>query len=161
MTDPAPAEGYIEVDVQAAMSAVDVPGDDVVKRWVAAAVRAAGVAGDCEVSVRFVDQQEGSALNEQYRDRQGPTNVLSFPAAEMLAPDAPRLLGDIVLCVPVILQEAEQGGIAPADHFAHLLVHGTLHLLGHDHAEAAEAAAMEALETRILGEGGIADPYAA
>jgi len=102
-------------------------------------------------------------LNRDYRGKDKPTNVLSFPAGQVAGlPDAePVPLGDIVVCADVVSDEAATQEKAPADHWAHMLVHGTLHLLGFDHEDETDAATMEALETRILAAGGVADPYGA
>jgi probable rRNA maturation factor len=96
-----------------------------------------------------------------YRDKDRPTNVLSFPAGDIvgLPDDAPHLLGDVVVCAGVVAGEAAEQGKRLEDHWAHMLVHGTLHLLGHDHGDEREAEAMEALEARILAAGDIKDPY--
>ncbi len=125
-------------------------------------------AGPLEVSLVFTDDAEQQSLNRDWRDKDRPTNVLSFPNMDEpgdLHPAAgeslPRLLGDVVLARETVLREAAEQGKSAADHTTHLLVHGLLHLLGQDHEEAAEAEAMEALEREILGALGIADPYAA
>jgi probable rRNA maturation factor len=112
------------------------------------------------VAIRIVDADEGQALNLQYRGRDYATNVLSFPADLPPGVNLP-LIGDLVICAPVVAREAAEQGKKPTDHWAHMTVHGTLHLLGYDHMEDAEAEAMEALETRILAGLGIADPYLA
>ena len=150
------------VDVQVACDDPDTPATAEINRWIAAAVAAA----DCddsaiEVSVRVVGVDEIQALNSTYRHQEKPTNVLSFPAEIGALPEAgPRLLGDIVVCAPIVSTEAEQQGKPVASHWAHMLVHGTLHLLGFDHEEDNDAQRMEALETQILTAHGIANPYA-
>ena len=100
-------------------------------------------------------------LNKAFRDQDKPTNVLSFPAGEIdgLPADSGLPLGDIVICAAVVKDEAEDQGKSLLDHWAHMIVHGTLHLLGFDHLEEADAAAMESLEIQILGDHGIANPY--
>lgn len=103
--------------------------------------------------IRVVDAAEGAELNGRFRGRADPTNVLAFPAGES------DLLGDIAICAPVALQEAREQGKPLADHFAHLVIHGVLHLKGLDHETEADAVAMEAQETRLLKSLGIADPY--
>lgn len=132
--------------------------------WVAAAIDQSGrrPVGDVEVAVRVVDADEIRTLNRLYRDKDAPTNVLSFPAGEIagLPADEAVLLGDVVVCAAVVAAEAGQQGKALADHWAHMLVHGTLHLLGFDHEIDAEAAEMEALEVRILASQSVTDPYA-
>ncbi|MDF1585361.1 rRNA maturation RNase YbeY [Marinimicrococcus flavescens] len=115
-----------------------------------------------EVSILLADDETVRALNRDYRGKDKPTNVLSFPAElEVELPEeAPCLLGDIVLALETVREEAMREGKQAAHHLSHLVVHGTLHLLGHDHEEAEEAERMEALETQILAGLGIADPYA-
>lgn len=153
------------MQVQLACDAADVPADDTLRGWCQAALDAArhDPGRDCEIAVRIVDADESRALNHRYRDRDAPTNVLSFPAGDdLFVPGDDALpLGDLVLCAPVVAREAAEQGKRPADHWAHLLVHGTLHLVGYDHEEAAAAAEMEALETAILAAAGLPDPYAA
>ena len=115
-----------------------------------------------ELSIRLVNEEEGSNLNQTYRDKTGPTNVLSFPFQnpENLPPEQNLpLLGDIVICAPLVRQEALAQGKAEVNHWAHLTVHGTLHLLGYDHINDEEAQIMEQLETEILAELGFPDPY--
>lgn len=144
------------VDVQRATSQPDLPSDDDLARWAAAAV---GVhRPEAEISLRIVDEDESQELNSQYRGKDKPTNVLSFPA------DIPEelglpLLGDLVICAPVVALEAEQQHKALSAHWAHMVVHGTLHLLGYDHIDDDEAEIMENLETRILAQLGFDDPY--
>ena len=117
-----------------------------------------------EVSVRFTDDAEVQTLNASYRGKDKPTNVLSFPmmsADELASPPAHGgLLGDIVLAFETCVREAQEKGVAVADHASHLIVHGTLHLLGHDHGEEGQAETMEGIERRALRHIGIADPYA-
>jgi probable rRNA maturation factor len=126
-------------------------------RWVAAALAAAGRPKG-EVGIRLVDAREGRALNRQYRARDYATNVLSFPAQLPAGVPVPWL-GDLVLCAPVVAREAEEQGKRLRDHYAHLTVHGVLHLAGYDHERPADADAMEAMETQVLESLGIADPY--
>ncbi len=111
------------------------------------------------IALRVVDADEGRRLNRQFRDRDYATNVLSFPAGQPLQRGLPQVLGDIAVCAPVVLQEAIEQGKPPRAHFAHLTLHGVLHLLGHDHIEDTQAQAMEAVERRLLAGLGIADPY--
>ncbi len=120
-----------------------------------------------EIAVRLTSDDEVHALNRQYRDKDAPTNVLSFPmvqpdlldAVSANSDDGEVLLGDIVLAHGVCASEAVEKGVSIAHHAAHLIVHGTLHLLGHDHGNDAEGAAMEGLERDALASLGIADPY--
>lgn len=153
----------VQVDVQYATGDDTAPEMPDVESWVTSAVAASGNDATAEVSVRIVDVSEIHALNREYRGKDKPTNVLSFPAGEVegLPADVPRLLGDIVICAEVVRGEAAEQGKATANHWAHMLVHGTLHLLGFDHETDSDAAEMEALETRILSAHGIPDPYGA
>ncbi len=135
-----------------------VPAPASFARWVREAL--AGRRRPGLVSIRIVDEDEGRALNRDYRQRDYPTNVLSFRADPLpKGAKGPHLLGDLVLCAPVVAREAREQGKRPADHWAHLTVHGTLHLIGFDHVEPAEAERMEAREVGILARLGIADPY--
>ncbi|WEN14567.1 rRNA maturation RNase YbeY [Rhodanobacter sp. AS-Z3] len=135
-----------------------IPAANSFRRWVRVALHGAKRRKPVELSIRIVDADEGRALNLQYRGKDYATNVLSFPA-ELPPGVMPSLIGDLAICAPVVLREATEQGKSPRDHWAHLTVHGVLHLLGYDHLEDAEAEAMEALETRILAGLGIADPY--
>ena len=122
--------------------------------------RMTNVVPDCNGELpRIVDEAEGRALNERWRGRDHATNVLSFPA-ELPPGVALPLLGDLVVCAPVVAREAAEQGKAEADHWAHLVIHGTLHLLGFDHETEAEATVMEDLERALLAGLGIGDPYA-
>lgn len=149
----------VELDYQLAVEpAGDIPAAEQVERWLACAL--AGRAADgAEVTVRVVEEAESGELNRTYRGKQGPTNVLSFPFEAPPGLDLP-LLGDIVVCAPVVRREAAEQEKPPEAHWAHLVVHGALHLLGFDHMDPAEAERMEALETEILGTLGYSDPYA-
>jgi len=111
------------------------------------------------LSLRLVDEAESADLNQRYRSKPGPTNVLSFPFEPPPGTRGRKYLGDLVICVPVVVREAAEQGKALEAHWAHLVVHGVLHLLGYDHLEEPEAQAMEALETRILGGLGFPPPY--
>lgn len=155
----------VSVDVQIASAVPSVPDEKEIQSWVAEVIRELAVETICEVSIRIVDEEEGRGLNKQYRGIDKATNVLSFPvdseSSGKLPPDLPCSLGDIVICGPLVESEAVVQHKDVSAHWAHLLVHGTLHLLGHDHEVDTEADAMEALETRILQRRGIRDPYAA
>lgn len=111
-----------------------------------------------DVAIVIVDADEGRDFNQRFRHRDYATNVLSFPY-ERLPGDRSGLLGDLVVCAPVVAREAREQGKTTRDHYAHMTIHGVLHLLGHDHENDADAQRMEALETRILARLGIADPY--
>jgi probable rRNA maturation factor len=127
----------------------------------ARAISAALKDTDVEISLLFTSDEEIARLNAKWRGKATPTNVLSFPAPEDLpVPDGePKPLGDIVLAAGVVAREAEEQGKTLADHTLHLLVHGMLHLLGHDHVKDAAAEEMEDMERKILASLGVADPY--
>jgi probable rRNA maturation factor len=145
--------------VSYAVPRTGVPSPSSFRQWVAAALRGVRRRKAAELAIRIVGIDEGQALNRDYRGKDYATNVLSFPAELPPGVDLP-LIGDLAICAPVVAREAAEQGKKPRDHWAHLTIHGTLHLLGYDHIEDAEAEAMEALETRILAGLGIADPYA-
>ena len=147
----------LELDLQIALDLPGLPAVADFRRWAEAALAGAGHDRAAELTIRVVDEAESAALNETYRRKSGPTNVLSFPFAAPSAIAGP-LLGDIVICAPVALREAVVQGKPSEAHWAHLVAHGVLHLLGYDHDEE-QAAAMEALEVRILAELGYGDPY--
>lgn len=149
----------LELDIQLADEAAELPAGADFERWIEAALKGAAVQASGALSLRLVGLEEGAALNSTWRQKAGPTNVLAFPGPEGLPAGMPREFGDLAICLPVVLREAAEQGKAPVDHLAHLVVHGTLHLLGYTHDEEADAARMEALETRVLGTLGIADPY--
>mgnify|MGYP003501532825 FL=1 len=127
------------------------------RRWVALALGARHA--PAELSIRVVAAPEGRRLNREYRGKDYATNVLSFPV-ELPAGVSLPLLGDIVLCAPVIAREAREQGKARSDHYARLTIHGVLHLLGHQHERPAQARRMERIETQLLETIGIPDPYA-
>ncbi|WP_224784701.1 rRNA maturation RNase YbeY [Marinihelvus fidelis] len=138
----------------------ETPDDGAFVAWVEAAL--AGRTDHAEVAIALVGAEESRDFNLRYRDRDKPTNVLSFPAElpEAVAAELDcRPLGDLVICVPLVGEEAAERAISPAHHWAHLVTHGTLHLLGYDHIEEADAARMEAEEIAILAGQGIDDPY--
>ncbi len=135
----------------------NLPSANEVEKWVSAVLTHLHKE-QLELTVRFVENDESRSLNHTYRGKDKPTNVLSFPFE---APPGVSLdlLGDLVICVPVIEQEAHEQKKKIIHHYAHMIVHGTLHLLGYDHIEDDEAEAMEALEIHILSQLGIDDPY--
>jgi len=146
MTGKLPA---LHLTVQYAVKDESLPARGEVRKWVRAAHD-----GAAELTVRFVDAEEGRDLNSRYRGKRHPTNVLTFPYAR-----APLLQGDLALCVPVVLGEAAAQGKPVSAHFAHLVVHGILHLQGHDHETDADALVMERKEREILSRLGFPDPY--
>ena len=156
MPGPPMAGRPMTVEVQIASSA-DTPDAAAIEGWALAALKRASGSDAGEVCVRVVDETEIRELNATYRHKDAVTNVLSFPA-DVDLPEA-RIWGDVVVCAPVVGREAAEQGKAYADHFAHMVVHGVLHLLGYDHETAAEADVMERLEIEILGRFGVSDPY--
>ena len=153
----------VTADVQVASEDPDIPATADIQSWIGAAIEQSGRQpdGDVEVAVRIVDADEIQTLNGLYRDIEKPTNVLSFAAGDVdgLPQEAGILLGDVVVCAAVVAAEAGEQGKALADHWAHMIVHGTLHLLGFDHQTDAEAARMEALEAEILAARNVTDPF--
>lgn len=139
--------------IQGAAQFSGLPARSTVLRWVGAAL--ADAAAPAELTLRYVDEPEGRALNHQFRGKDYATNVLTFDYAH-----EPVLMADLVICVPVLQREAAEQGKRFRDHLAHLLVHGVLHAQGYDHEDAAQADAMEAREVEILAVLGIANPYA-
>ena len=153
----------LEVSVSYALPRAGLPSAVSFRKWVAAALK--GRIREADLALRIVDAKEGRALNRHYRGKDYATNVLSFPAELDEGIKLPKgvtmpLLGDLVICAPVVAREAREQDKALAAHYAHLTVHGTLHLLGWDHEDDKEAECMEQLEREILAELGIADPYA-
>ena len=150
------------VDIQWASDAPDAPDESRLCDWVRHAAQVAGgVVGD--ITLRIVDEDEIRTLNREYRDKDKPTNVLSFPfeMPEGLPDDAMEpLLGDIIICAPVVRREAAEQNKTLEAHWAHMVTHGVLHLLGYDHIDDEDAQIMEAMEIRALNEQGFPDPYA-
>lgn len=146
----------IDLDLQIATDDSELPDEAAVRRWVAAAL--AGRCEEAQLTVRITDEAEITDLNRTYRGKDYATNVLSFPFEAPPGVELP-LLGDIVICAAVVAQEAQQQGKPLEAHWAHMLIHGTLHLLGYDHIEEAEAAEMEGLEIELLTGLGYANPY--
>ncbi len=147
----------LELDLQIASDAANLPSAAQFRAWCSVALRQR--TADSELTIRLVDEPEGRALNHTWRHKDYATNVLSFPADvpdEFL--DIP-LLGDLVICAPVVEREAHEHAKTREAHWAHLVIHGCLHLLGYDHIDDAEAEEMEALERELLAELGHPDPY--
>jgi len=144
----------VTITIQRAVAARGVPSVGQLRKWAGAARgRARG-----EVTVRVVGPAESRALNRRYRKKDKPTNVLSFPYDDP-APDRKDVLGDVVICAAVVAREAREQGKRPAAHWAHMVVHGVLHLRGYDHNRAADAKVMEARERAILAGLSFPDPY--
>lgn len=148
----------LELSLSYAAPRRGVPTSASFRRWAEAALAGARHRQSAELAIRIVDAREGRALNARYRSKDYATNVLSFPIELPRGVSSP-LLGDLVICAPVVAREAREQGKPSRGHYAHLTVHGVLHLLGFDHQNPADAERMEALETRILASLGIPDPY--
>jgi len=149
----------LELDLQVACEAPGIPDTERFRTWALAAL--AGRREAVELTIRVVDHAEGTQLNQRFRGRPGPTNVLSFPFDPPPGLPPQDLIGDLVICAPVVAREAQEQGKPEEAHWAHLVVHGTLHLLGYDHLTDPDAAAMEAMETVILAGLGFPSPYEA
>lgn len=139
----------LSFSIQYATENENLPGSSQFRRWAKAALRV-----DTEATFRIVDEAEGRELNKTYRGKDYATNVLTFPLTE-----TPYLMGDIIICAPVVAAEAKVQHKSEAAHYAHLTVHGILHLHGYNHEVEAQAHLMEALETQILKKLGYPDPY--
>lgn len=146
------------ISVQRACEGWPVPESRALRGWARAAL--SGRRTEAALTVRVVGEEEGAALNARFRGKDGPTNVLSFASEGIEAID-PAFLGDVVICAPLVIHEAREQGKAVQAHWAHLVVHGVLHLLGFDHDRQRQAAQMEGLEIEILARLGFSDPYAA
>jgi len=145
-----------QIEIQAVFESAGQPDQQQIQLWVDTALT--DYDQDAEIVVRIVDEQESAELNEQYRHKSGPTNILSFPV------DLPEgieldLLGDLVICAPVVEKEALEQGKILEHHWAHIIVHGVLHLLGYDHIDDDEAELMENKEIAILNKLQINNPY--
>jgi probable rRNA maturation factor len=139
----------LKLTLQVASDEAEIPSTKQFRQWAKASLRV-----DTEVTFRIVDKDEGRALNFAFRAKDYATNVLTFPLS-----DEPHLMGDIIICAPVVAAEALAQGKSLTAHYAHLTVHGILHLHGYDHETEAQAELMEGLETAIMSKLGYADPY--
>jgi probable rRNA maturation factor len=146
-----------QIDIESNSQSQQIPSVADLERWISVALQSQKLE-EAEVSIYIVDEDESQELNAQYRGRDYPTNVLSFPADIAEEVGVP-LLGDLVVCAPVVEREAQEQGKTLQAHWAHMLIHGTLHLVGFDHIDDDEAEAMETLETLILTSLGYPAPY--
>lgn len=146
----------VELELQVASKAKTLPHPAQFREWVSVALNEK--IKTAELTIRIVDEEEMTSLNFQYLNKKGPTNVLSFPYDPL--PGMPtRLLGDIIICAPVIEEEAAQQNKELLAHWAHMIIHGILHLIGYDHVDPDEALEMEALETKLLTTLNFPEPY--
>lgn len=148
---------HLELDLQIACEAPSLPEAEQLRSWAAAAL--VGRREAAELTIRVVDETEGADLNLRFRGRPGPSNVLSFPFDPPPGLPHQDYIGDLILCAPVVVREAAEQGKPEQAHWAHLVIHGVLHLMGHDHHTEPEAEAMEAIETSLLGGLGFPSPY--
>ncbi|MFI3190575.1 rRNA maturation RNase YbeY [Crenothrix sp. D3] len=144
------------LEIQTIFESAGQPSEAHIQLWVDTALEE--VNHDTEIVVRIVDEQESAELNEQYRHKQGATNILSFPVEIPEGIDL-NLLGDLVICAPVLEQEAQQQNKVLAHHWAHIIIHGVLHLLGYDHLDDEQAEDMENKEIALLQKLNIPNPY--
>jgi probable rRNA maturation factor len=148
----------LELDLSYASRSPWAPGSRLVAKWIAASLPAARSSPRIVLSVRIVGKARSRSLNSRYRHKDKPTNVLSFAGAGKV-PDGRLFLGELVICAPIVAMEARAQGKTPQAHWAHMTVHGVLHLLGFDHERAPEAAKMASREVQILDRLGFSDPY--
>lgn len=156
----------ITVDLQVASTADNIPPSSLFTDWVSAVldrsiqpnINIRNATPEAELSIRIVDKAESQTLNRDYRQKDKPTNVLSFPADIPEWVDTP-LLGDLVICAPIVAEEATEQQKTPDAHWAHMVIHGVLHLLGYDHIDDDEANEMESIETQLLAALGFPSPY--
>lgn len=153
----------LDLEIQLVTDQSALPAGADFATWIRAALNGAaearsGVAAQGAMNLRLVGLEEGAELNSAWRKKAGATNVLAFPGPRLQA-GFPVEYGDLVICLPVVNREAAEQGKDPVAHLAHLVVHGTLHLLGYTHDDPPTAAQMESLETRVLARLGIPDPY--
>jgi len=162
MMRPAPTAAPMpaELEIQRSNRVGDTPDDAQFQVWVEAAL--AEQPGDFSLAIRIADETEARQFNREYRKRDYATNVLSFPVelpVGLPAEIRQAQLGDLLICAPVVTREAAEQGRPETDHWAHLTIHGVLHLLGYDHESTADALEMESAEVRILAGLGVSDPY--
>jgi probable rRNA maturation factor len=144
------------VEIQIIFTSPKQPSEAQIQLWIDTALT--DIQRDTEIVVRIVDEQESAELNETYRHKQGATNILSFPVEIPEGIDL-NLLGDLVICVPILEKEAQQQGKILAHHWAHIIIHGVLHLLGYDHLDDQQAEEMESKEIILLQKLNIPNPY--
>jgi probable rRNA maturation factor len=159
MTQEYPTELELQLDVQLAVeNENDLPTEEQLSTWVSAALLKRTEHEEPELTIRIVDEAESQELNNEYRGKDKPTNVLSFPFEAPAHVPIP-LLGDLIVCKQVVEREAIEQAKTLTSHWAHMIVHGCLHLLGYDHIEDEEAEEMEGIERVIMNELGFEDPY--
>lgn len=145
-----------QIEIQSVTTQNNQPTPEQIQLWVNTALQ--DYQPDSEIVVRIVDEGESAQLNKQYRHKEGATNILSFPA-ELPDEIGLNLLGDLVVCAPVVAKEAVEQQLKPEDHWAHIIIHGVLHLLGYDHLDDNDAIIMETKEIALLHQLKISNPY--
>ena len=148
----------IQMDAQQWDLLDDIPKPDLIEALINDVMMLIKAEGEYSCTVRVVDEADSSELNQRYRNKQGSTNVLSFPYESMAGVET-DLLGDLIICAPVVRHEAESQGKTVDMHFSHLVVHGILHLFGYDHQTTDEAEEMEGLEIQVMKQHGFTNPY--
>ena len=146
----------LELHLQMATREQPLPSEQDFRQWAELAL--SGHPQPAELNIRLVDEAESRSLNREYRGKNSPTNVLSFPFEAPLVVES-DLLGDLAICAPVVAREAREQNKPLRAHWAHMVVHGVLHLLGFDHQNEQEAEEMEGMEVKLLARLGMADPY--
>lgn len=147
------------IELQIACTSSDYPTEQQFQRWVDVTLDSQSLGDDTEILIRLVDSTESADLNQQYRHKSGATNILSFPFDAPAGMEMDHVLGDLILCVPLIIDEAKAQNKLALHHWAHITIHGVLHLLGYDHIKEADAKEMENLEINILAQLNIVNPY--
>ncbi|MCY0966000.1 rRNA maturation RNase YbeY [Parathalassolituus penaei] len=149
---------YLDLQNALETEMAGLPDEEQLNRWVLAALEGRCDLDEPELTIRITDEAESQELNAEYRGKDYPTNVLSFPFEA--PPEVPiPLLGDLVICAPVVFREATEQGKTAESHWAHMVIHGCLHLLGYDHINDDEAEEMEGIERQIMASLGFEDPY--
>tara|TARA_A100000164_G_scaffold83060_1_gene70875 strand:+ start:7826 stop:8287 length:462 start_codon:yes stop_codon:yes gene_type:complete len=147
-----------KISIHRAYKSCGIPSNHAIKRWASLALGT--LSKESELSIRIVDQEESALLNKKYRNKVGSTNILSFPM-NIESPDREIFLGDLVICAQTIANEAEQQKKKLDEHWAHIVIHGILHLLGYSHDKSSNTKTMEDLERKLLSEINISNPYIA
>ena len=146
------------ISIHRAYKSCEIPSNHAIKRWASLAL--GHLSKESELSIRIVDQEESALLNKKFRNKVGSTNILSFPM-NIESPDHQIFLGDLVICAQTIANEAEQQQKKLDEHWAHIVIHGILHLLGYSHDKSSNTKTMEDLERKLLSEINISNPYIA
>jgi probable rRNA maturation factor len=151
---------FSHIEIQNVSTCTAIPKRQQIRQWISSALATSSIdTPNAAITIRIVDKPESAELNKLYRKKTGPTNVLSFPFDSSNIIDDNNLLGDLVICAPLLIEEAQTQNKTIEAHWAHLIIHGTLHLLGYDHQNDEEATVMETKEITILAQLGYTNPY--